>query len=82
MLRICSAMRTWQILMSHSPSDGVVVAAGGVGGGVGRSACRLPRTTSCAVWQFGSIGLGACGKGVSSMSCLKTRAWKTLACGM
>ena len=48
MLRICSAMRTWQILMSHSPSDGVVVAAVGVGGDDGRSACRLFRTTLCA----------------------------------
>ncbi len=47
MLRIYSAMRTWQILMSHSPSDGVVVAAGLVGGDDGRSAGRLLRTTLC-----------------------------------
>ena len=48
MLRICSAMRTWQILMSLSLSDGVVVAAGGVGGDDGRSACRLLGATLCA----------------------------------
>ena len=65
MLRICSAMRTWQILMSHSLSDGVVDAAVGVGGGGGRSACRLLSITLCA----GSLCAGCVAVRVGKFGC-------------